>query len=140
MYTNIGGKIKGLAIFLFVAGTIACIGFGLYYFETTRNADGVLVFFAVVAGGILSWLSSLVMYGFGELVEKVTLLADGAQSTQPKLEPTHMTVPELEKIVEAQLVDEHEFESLLKRVSVESREDEIKIDELRKVLKGNVGE
>ena len=138
MYTNIGGKIKGLAIFLFIAGTISCFVFGLMLFE--QGSEGIIVFLIIVAGAVFSWLSSLVMYGFGELVEKVTLLADGAKSTQPKLEPTYMTVPELEKIVEAQLVDEHEFESLLKRVSVESREDEIKINELRKVLKGNVGE
>ncbi len=91
IYSNIGGKIKGLARVLFIieaivfalgvfAGTIITI-VNLVIYETNPLLIvayvllGLLVGFGLaVAGVFLAWISTWVLYGFGELVEKVATL------------------------------------------------------------------
>lgn len=66
MFTNIGSKIKGatkvfcwLLIALFVI-----IGVALLVSDAVLN--GIIV---LIAGPLATWVSSFVLYGFGELVE-----------------------------------------------------------------------
>lgn len=95
MYKNIGGKIKGLAKGLFIAqaiiyalsafvGTIIAIVNSVVY-ETNPLLIvsyvllGLILGFAIaVLGILLAWISTWVLYGFGELVEKVTAGEDSA--------------------------------------------------------------
>ncbi len=97
MYQNIGGKIKGLAKGLFIAeailstlgvftGTIIVIVNSVIY-ETNPGLIiayvllGLLVGFALaVAAVLLAWLSTWVLYGFGELIDKVGTI----ESTEEK--------------------------------------------------------
>ncbi|MBQ3416360.1 MAG: hypothetical protein IJH32_00785 [Ruminococcus sp.] len=78
MFRNIGQKIKGLAIFLTIIGIIASLVIGIStivnagkYAEYGNNGAPSIVIgiLEIVAGSILSWLSSFVLYGFGQLVE-----------------------------------------------------------------------
>ncbi len=89
MFSNIGRKIKGLAKFLCWFGIILSVVFGfLIIFNTVnlsfndnygsyyRNAASAVNAASVIAGllvmgigSVCSWLSSLVLYGFGQLVE-----------------------------------------------------------------------
>ena len=67
-YENIGEKIKTLSIALFILGTIMCIVMG-----SVLLLDGYkLGLFIIFGGPILSYLSSLCTYGFGELIIKST--------------------------------------------------------------------
>ena len=80
MYDNIGGKIKGLAKAIFFIEAIATVITGFiilansYYFEGILT--GVLV---IIVGPIFAWISSWLLYGFGELIEKACDIADNTR-------------------------------------------------------------
>ena len=68
MYTNIGGKIKVLAIVVAAIEAIALAIFGIYMWWYTEDAFwGVFILFGLV----ISWVSSFVLYGFGVIIEKL---------------------------------------------------------------------
>ena len=65
MFSNIGGKIKALAVVISVLGIAASVICGGVM--AAKNAlYGVLI---IVFGSLGSWLSCLTLYGFGQLVE-----------------------------------------------------------------------
>lgn len=68
MFNNIGGKIKTLAKVVCWIGIIACIITGIVLMATDDDLILVGILTAVV-GSLLSWVSSFVLYGFGQLVE-----------------------------------------------------------------------
>lgn len=69
MYENIGGKIKGLAIAAFVTGAIAAVICGIIIM--TYGLEMFFIgFLTMVIGPFVAWISSLVLYGFGELIDK----------------------------------------------------------------------
>ena len=75
MYNNIGKKIKGLAKGTFIAEAVAAIITGFILFVTGLDSwehrDLALVGPLVIAlGPIVAWVSSWLLYGFGELVDK----------------------------------------------------------------------
>ena len=92
MWSNIGHKIKTLAkvicwigIVLSVIAGIAVIAggsavrsYGYTYNTGSTTLTGILV---IVLG---SWLGSLTMYGFGELVERVTNIDDKLSAKKPE--------------------------------------------------------
>ena len=72
MFSNIGGKIKKLAIILCILGMIGSIVYAIICFtSSSRYQDltltGVLI---LVLGCLTSWISSFFVYGFGELIER----------------------------------------------------------------------
>ena len=67
MYDNIGRKIKGLARATFIILTIAAVIVAIALIAEVEPWIGVLV---LLLGPVIAWLSSWVLYGFGELVEK----------------------------------------------------------------------
>lgn len=77
MYDNIGGKIKGLAIAGFIIETILTVllGIVLMVFDKDIILLGLLV---IVVGPMVSWISSWLLYGFGELIENSSIIADNS--------------------------------------------------------------
>ena len=71
MFNNIGGTIKGFAKFLTWVGIIASIIVGIKLVKN-ENAYGFLV---IIGGILISWMSSWLLYAFGELVENSTIIA-----------------------------------------------------------------
>ena len=81
MFKNIGGKIKDLAQVIcylgialsVVAGTVM-IGFG----SSSYDGDTMVVMGCVVmiVGSLVSWIGSFFAYGFGELIENTTVIAE----------------------------------------------------------------
>jgi len=71
MYDNIGGKIKGLAKIMFIVEAIGAVITGIVLLATDDDLifSGLLTLFC---GPITAWVSSWVLYAFGELVEKTT--------------------------------------------------------------------
>ena len=69
MFENIGEKIKGLAKVICVIGIIISVIFGLYFLAGEENPAGVIF---MLIGPIASWASTLVLYGFGELIDRTT--------------------------------------------------------------------
>ena len=69
MFDNIGSKIKSLAMILFILGVIASFVFEIYFFLLEEGILGVCYWFL---GLIASYLSALLLYGFGEIITKLT--------------------------------------------------------------------
>lgn len=77
MYSNIGGKIKVLAKIICIIGIIVSVisGLGIIIVSSIGYNPGLSVFgglLVIVLGVLFSWLSTFFIYGFGELIEKVT--------------------------------------------------------------------
>lgn len=79
MYNNIGGKIKGLAIFFCILGILGSLTVSIvtivgiqssYYLDDDSvlygSIGGVLI---SIVGSLISWVSSFLLYGFGQLVQ-----------------------------------------------------------------------
>ena len=95
MWSNIGHKIKTLAkvicwigIVLSVIAGIAVIAggntvrsYGYTYNTGSTTLTGILV---IVLGALGSWLGSLTMYGFGELVERAMNIDDKLSAKKPE--------------------------------------------------------
>ncbi len=69
MYDNIGGKIKGLAKASFIVEAIAAVITGIALWVDTEEWWCSLILFC---GPIVAWVSSWLLYGFGELIDKVS--------------------------------------------------------------------
>ena len=75
MFSNIGRKVRGLAVALCVIGILAAIGAAVFMY-LTKLAD-LIACIAVAAGGILvSWISSWVMYCIGDTHVKIERLEE----------------------------------------------------------------
>lgn len=110
IYQNIGKKIKGLARVLFIieaivyalavfAGTIITI-VNLVIYETnplliiTYVLVGLLVGFGLaVASVFLAWISTWLLYAFGELVDKVCSLENTFCTEEKPKEPVKINRP-----------------------------------------------
>ena len=76
MYKNIGKKIKGLAVATFIITAVASFigAIGLLLGESEELLIWGIVL--MIMGPVLAWVSSWLIYGFGELIEKTTEIAD----------------------------------------------------------------
>ena len=74
-YDNIGGKIKGWAKWIFAIEAIAAVisGFVLMAQDEDMILIGLLV---VVFGPIVAWISSWLLYGYGQLIENSDIIAE----------------------------------------------------------------
>lgn len=74
MFDNIGGKIKKLASFIAWLGIIISIIIGIAFMATDEELFLVGLIIAII-GGVSSWVGSFLLYGFGELVENSSIIA-----------------------------------------------------------------
>lgn len=95
MFTNIGGKIMGLARFIAWLGIILSIIYGVLTIVATSQISsfsggsfnmggyGVLGgILTMIIGSVISWLCSLVLYGFGQLVQDMNTTANRSNRPQ----------------------------------------------------------
>ena len=75
MFSNIGRKVRGLAVALCVIGILAALGTGVFLYFT-KLADLVPCIAIAVGGIIVSWLSSWVMYCIGDTHVKIERLEE----------------------------------------------------------------
>ena len=66
MFSNVGGKIKGLAQVITWIGIVASVIGGIVLMSNVGFITGLLT---AVVGSLFSWIGSLALYGFGQLVE-----------------------------------------------------------------------
>lgn len=87
MYENIGMKIKNLSKLIFGLETALAIIIALIYLF----GDGRAIFIGLlilIIGPIVAWLSSLVLYGFGELIDKTSEVAKNTRYFKKMLSST----------------------------------------------------
>ncbi len=124
MYENVGSKIKTVAkVFCVIIG-IASIIAGIAMWVTTGNvAFSVLMIF----GPLLAWLSSLVMYGFGELIENVAIVKNSAVSIVKLSKNIVAANNKIYDNIDKRTVDDNSFKDTI--------EDKIRSKKLDKLLK-----
>lgn len=69
MYANIGGKIKVLAKWMVIIESIAVV-IGAILFAVEDQDMLLYSLLAIIIGPLVAWISSWLLYAFGELVEK----------------------------------------------------------------------
>ena len=67
LYENIGGKIKNWAKWIFIVEAIGAIITGI----VLAIEEDILYIFIAIGGPIVAWVSSWILYAFGELVENI---------------------------------------------------------------------
>lgn len=79
MFKNIGEKIKTLAIVCTVCGCLLSVIGAIvsWYFEIVWAG-----FLILIGGCLFSWISTFVLYGFGELISQMTKAAKSIQNMQ----------------------------------------------------------
>lgn len=74
MYDDIGGKIKSLAKALALVEAVVSVIVGI-----AIMVSGKLVYLGLIlliVGPIVAWISSWLLYGFGQLIENSDIIAD----------------------------------------------------------------
>ncbi len=70
MYENIGEKIKNLAATLAGIGVVASLAAGFIMISSDYSDINTQGWIILVGGPIISWVSSYILYGFGELISQ----------------------------------------------------------------------
>ena len=65
MFSNIGNKIKGLAVAYSIIGSVWCVIMSGLLYAASKNP---LCFALLIGGPLVSWISSFTIYGFGEII------------------------------------------------------------------------
>lgn len=74
MFQNVGGKIKTVVKIFAWIEMVSAFFYGLILATSDEDTLGIGLL-VMVCGPLAAWISSLFLYGFGELVENSTLLA-----------------------------------------------------------------
>ncbi len=88
MYKNIGGKLKALAmgICIFVSILEFLAGIGMI---AVSDGSGELIATGIcmmLFGPVISWISSWILYGFGELIDKASAIERNTRKEEEKPE------------------------------------------------------
>lgn len=75
MFENIGSKIKGVAKIFFAVGCIIAVVIGSIISEVA-DIGTIIPYIVMLVGIVLSWLSTMLLYGFGQLVENSDICAE----------------------------------------------------------------
>ena len=81
MYDNIGEKIKGLARATFIVEAFASVITGIVLWVDTEEWWCALILFC---GPIVAWVSSWLLYGFGEIIDKLCDIEQNTRGGQSK--------------------------------------------------------
>ncbi len=81
MFDNIGSKIKKLATILAVCGIVASIIDGVLILKLGNGTVGSIItgIALIIAGPLISWVSSFFVYGFGQLIENTEVIAENSE-------------------------------------------------------------
>lgn len=91
MFNNVGKKLKWLAVFCTIAGAFSSIVYGVILMYSDSALLGFLV---IIIGALISWLSSLLMYGVGELNDNGS---DYEKTIIGKLDKMEKQIEQMEK-------------------------------------------
>lgn len=118
MYDNIGGKIKGLAKATFIVEAIAAVitGIALMASDEDMIPVGLLV---MVVGPIVTWVSSWLLYGFGELVDKACDIErntrGGERKSEAQTKINEKRISKIEKLRSQGLITEEEYQKAISK-------------------------
>lgn len=115
-YDRIGQRIKTLAQITFIAEAIAAVIAGLVIIgnDSDMTVYGLLL---IVGGPFVAWVSSWLLYGFGELIDKACQIEyntrpDSAKSSVQR-EVDDERIRKLEKLRSEGLITEEEYQKAI---------------------------
>jgi hypothetical protein len=118
MYDNIGGKIKGLAKATFIVEAIAAVITGIAFMAMDDDLVpvGLLV---MILGPIVAWVSSWLLYGFGELIDKTCDIArntyGGERKSEAQAKVDSERINKIEKLRTQGLITEEEYQKAISK-------------------------
>ena len=117
MYDNIGGKIKSLAKASFIFASIVEIIAGLALIASEEMIlTGLLV---LVLGPVVSWVSSWMLYGFGELIDKACEIEQNTRSglakSSAQAKADSERIAKIEKLRSQGLITEEEYQRAISK-------------------------
>ncbi len=125
MFVDIGGKLKTLAKVIVWLGIIGAVIGGIVLiakgselrsgYETPFIIGGIAL---MIVGPLLSWIGSLFIYGFGELVERTCMIdarirSGAAPTAAPAAPSKDERKAQLDKLLQAGLITEEEYKQKL---------------------------
>ncbi len=113
MFENVGRKIKGFVKIIFWIEAIASVVAGIVYMATAWDTQWIGLFIA--AGGILvAWISSWMLYGYGEIIDKLIEIERNTRGSGKKSETQEKIDSErlgnLERLRAQGLITEEEYQ------------------------------
>ena len=118
MFKNIGRKIKIFAqFFLWIVAAVSVIR-GLYMWYD--YSDFMYALYAL-GGVFVSLVISFVLYGFGELIEKVTYIEQNTRTTllsETAREGLNIKIEELEELRKGNLITEEEYRNKCQNLKI----------------------
>lgn len=89
MFENVGKKIKTFAKVICWIGIIGSALWGIIYILSEGlYLEDIIIAVIIIAGGVLSsWISSLFIYGFGELIDKTTDISGKLSNVKEEEKP-----------------------------------------------------
>lgn len=118
MYDNIGEKIKGLAKAIFIVESIAAViaGIALMASDEDLIPIGLLV---LVLGPVVAWVSSWLLYGFGELIDKTCDIERNTRGGERKSEAQSKVdserIRKIERLRSQGLITEEEYQQAISK-------------------------
>lgn len=109
MFENIGSKIKTLAKVICWAGIIISVIVGIVMLVSGGDVGSGVGLVVIIVGCLGSWIGSFFTYGFGELIEKTTEIAENTKSLNSANVGAGDKLELLEKWKAQGLIDEDEY-------------------------------
>ena len=82
LYSNIGSKIKNWAKWVFIVAAIASVIGAICMMASAEDSWMLVVgMIVLVVGPLIAWVSSWLLYGFGEIIVKLTDIERNTRST-----------------------------------------------------------
>ena len=118
MYDNIGSKIKGLAKAIFIVEALAAVITGIALMATDEELI-LFGFLVMVVGPIVAWVSSWLLYGFGELIDKASDIErntrGGARKSEAQAKVDSERISKIEKLRSQGLITEEEYQQAISK-------------------------
>lgn len=77
MFDNIGRKLQTLAGVTTILGIIICVVLGIVLMVLGTILTGIV---CMICGSLAAWIGSWVLYGFGEIILKLTEIAENTKT------------------------------------------------------------
>lgn len=125
MFQNIGEKIKMLAKVVCWVGIVGCVigGIVLCAAGAGLGNDELMIGLGVVlmlAGPLASWIGSFVLYGYGELIVRVTeihrCVSGVGESQEKETSDKERRIAKLTLLKEKKLISEKEYQNEINKI------------------------
>lgn len=118
MYDDIGEKIKNLAKATFFVEAIASIITGILFIFS--DADWFFIgIITIIFGPLVAWVSSWLLYGFGELIDKTCEIErntrGGERKSEAQTKIDYERINKIEKLRSQGLISEEEYQQAISK-------------------------